>query len=99
MSLAAQRLGLAPGSFPFSSHFADIAGARLHNVDEGSGPVIVMLAHDWGGPIGLAAGFAAPGRLTRFVLGNTWAWPVNGDWHFEWFARLMGGAVGRFGAE
>ena len=57
-----------------------------------------LVAHDWGGPIGLAAAFAEPGRLTRFALGNTWAWPVNGNWHFEWFSRLMGGRFGRVGA-
>jgi len=28
-------------------------------------------------------------------LGNTWAWPVNGDLHFEWFSRLLGGPIGR----
>ena len=59
----------------------------------------VLVAHDWGGPIGLAAAIAQPGRLTRFVLGNTWAWPVNGEWHFEWFSRLMGGPFGRFAAK
>ncbi len=57
-----------------------------------------LVAHDWGGPIGLSAALARPGRLTRFVLGNTWGWPVNGSWHFEWFSRLMGGAIGRWGA-
>lgn len=58
-----------------------------------------LLAHDWGGPIGLAAAIAQPGRLTRIALGNSWAWPVNGDWHFEWFSRLMGGPFGRFAAK
>lgn len=58
-----------------------------------------LLAHDWGGPIGLAAAFAQPGRLTRFALGNSWAWPVDGTWHFEWFSRLMGGTVGELGAK
>ncbi len=57
-----------------------------------------LVAHDWGGPIGLAAAFAEPRRLTRVALGNTWGWPVNGDWHFEWFSRLMGGPLGRVGA-
>lgn len=59
----------------------------------------VLVAHDWGGPIGLAAAIAQPGRLTRFVLGNTWAWPVNGEWHFERFSRLMGGPFGRVAAK
>lgn len=29
--------------FPFESHFVDIAGARVHYVDEGQGPVVLML--------------------------------------------------------
>ena len=57
-----------------------------------------LVAHDWGGPIGLAAALARPGALTRLALGNSWAWPVNGDFHFEWFSRLMGGPIGRLGA-
>jgi len=154
----------SPHLFPFESRFLPVAGARIHYVDEGAGPTLLMLhgnpswsflyrhlimalraeyrciaidlpgfglsdvpeaysflpqdhaarvgdflerldirdatliAHDWGGPIGLAAALSRPGRLTRFVLGNSWAWPVNGLWHFEWFSRLMGGPLGRFGA-
>ncbi len=30
------------------------------------------------------------------MIGNTWAWPVNGDPHFERFSRFMGGPVGGF---
>jgi haloalkane dehalogenase len=164
MTHAETTLHLSPGSFPFESRFLRIGEANLHYVDEGNGPLLVMVhgnptwaflyrhlisalrgqfrcialdlpgfglsdppagfgfrpeehasvvaaflaavdiqdatlvAHDWGGPIGLAAGFSQPGRLTRFIFGNTWAWPVNGIWHFEWFSRLMGGPIGRFGA-
>ena len=58
-----------------------------------------LVAHDWGGPIGLGAMLATNGRLTRLALGNTWAWPVNGDFHFEWFSKLMGGPIGRWGSE
>jgi haloalkane dehalogenase len=57
-----------------------------------------LVAHDWGGPIGLGAAMKT-GRIARLILGNTWAWPVNGDFHFEWFSKLMGGPIGRFGAE
>jgi haloalkane dehalogenase len=158
---ARQRFGLTRELFPFDSRFLEVAGARLHHVDEGSGPVLLMvhgnpawcflyrhvikalcgryrcvaidlpgfglsdapraygytpaeharvlgaaiealnldgaclIAHDWGGPIGLRA-MLDTGRIDRVLLGNTWAWPVNGDWHFEWFARLMGGAPGRW---
>jgi haloalkane dehalogenase len=161
LSEAERRFDLPAGTFPFHSRFCQIGDARLHYVDEGSGPVLFMLhgnptwcfvyrhiimalrpnyrcvaldlagfglsqpppafsyrpqdharlvaaflraldlkhttlvAHDWGGPIGLWAMGATTDRITRLCLGNTWAWPVNGDLHFEWFSRLMGGAVGR----
>ena len=162
---AERRLGLAAGQFPFASRFLDFAGARLHYIDEGQGPILLMLhgnpswsylyrglvlalrdefrciaidlagfglstpppgfsfqpedqapliaalvdhldlndatlvAHDWGGPIGVAATRATGGRIARWRLGNTWAWPVNGDFHFEWFSKLLGGRLGRFLAE
>ena len=160
---ARRKFGLAHDDFPFDSRFVEVAGARLHYIDEGSGPVLLLqhgnpawaflfrhvisalkgqyrciaidlpgfglsdpppgygfapaeharilaaaldaldlrhaclVAHDWGGPIGLRA-MLDTGRIDRVVLGNTWAWPVNGDWHFEWFSRLMGGAAGRWSA-
>lgn len=161
---AERRLNLPPGAFPFQSHYCEVLGARLHYIDEGSGPVLLMLhgnpawsylyrglverlqgkfrcvavdlagfglseppanfsylpedhakliaallerldlrdatliAHDWGGPIGIAAARATDNRITRFCLGNTWAWPVNGDLHFEWFSKLLGGPIGRWAA-
>jgi len=147
--------------FPFQSRFLAVCGNVVHYVDEGTGPVLLMLhgnptwsfvyrqvimalrdsfrcialdypgfglstaatdysyhpgeharivasvieqldlddvtlvAQDWGGPIGLTAALSAPERFTGLVLGNTWAWPVNGDLHFEVFSHLMGGPVGR----
>ncbi len=161
-SAAEEALRLAAGEYPFASRYFEFDGARLHYIDEGSGPVLFMLhgnptwsfvyrklvlalrdryrcivpdlpgfglseppsgfdyrpeshrrfvvgllqhldvrggvliAHDWGGPIGLAAALGDAGRFNRFILGNTWGWPVNGIWHFEWFSRLMGGPIGRF---
>jgi hypothetical protein len=29
--------------YPFESHYADVAGARVHYVDEGSGPPLLLL--------------------------------------------------------
>ena len=58
-----------------------------------------LIAHDWGGPIGLWAMLNTDNRLTALCLGNSWAWPVNGILHFEWFARLMGGPIGRWANE
>ena len=35
-------------------------------------------------------------RFRALAIGNTRAWPVNGDRHFEWFSKLLGGALGGF---
>ena len=37
-----------------------------------------------------------PERVVRLVIANTWAWPVDDDFHFVAFSRLMGGVLGRF---
>ncbi|MDP9387938.1 MAG: alpha/beta fold hydrolase [Actinomycetota bacterium] len=147
--------------FPYESRFVDLDGCRLHYVDEGEGPVLLLLhgnptwsflyrrviarlrhrfrcvaldypgfglssappgyrftpvehagvverfvaelgldsftpvLHDWGGPIGLAVASRHPERVRALVIANTFAWPVDGDRHFEWFSRIMGGDVGR----
>lgn len=56
---------------------------------------VTLVVQDWGGPIGMWAALEHPDRISRFVIGNTWAWPVNGDRHFERFSSVMGGAPGR----
>jgi len=147
--------------FPFESHFVELDGHVVHYVDEGSGPILLMLhgnptwsfvyrdviaslrdrfrcialdypgfglsiaapgyrylpeehaavvvafldrlglshatlvAHDWGGPIGLYAAQQRPDKFERLILANTWAWPMNGDLRAELASRLMGGLVGR----
>ncbi|MFV0373954.1 alpha/beta fold hydrolase [Microbacterium sp.] len=162
VSTAEREFGLTPGQFPFESRFVEMDGARLHYVNEGEGPVLLLIhgnpawsflyrhvirdlstgyrciavdlagfglsrppegfgflpseqaelvrafideldltavtlvAHDWGGPIGLAALTARPDRLAAVSLGNTWAWPVADDRHFRQFSGVMGGPVGRF---
>jgi haloalkane dehalogenase len=42
-SNAERTLGLAPGIYPFESKFVDAAGAHVHYIDEGSGPVLLMV--------------------------------------------------------
>lgn len=67
-------------------------------VDELGLEAYTLVAHDWGGPIGLAAAARRPERLAAVAFANTWAWPVADDPHFARFSALMGGPVGRFGA-
>ncbi|HEX2058810.1 MAG TPA: alpha/beta fold hydrolase [Actinomycetota bacterium] len=56
---------------------------------------VTLMAQDWGGPIGLTVATRQPERFAGFVLGNTWAWPLNGIFHFEAFARVMGSRLTR----
>ncbi len=56
---------------------------------------VTLVVQDWGGPIGLSVAEHSPHRFDSLVIANTWAWPVNGDLHFELFSRLLGGPVGR----
>jgi haloalkane dehalogenase len=56
---------------------------------------VTLVAHDWGGPIGLYAAEQQPNTFERLVLTNTWAWPLNGDLIVELVSRLMGGPIGR----
>ncbi|MFI0357608.1 alpha/beta fold hydrolase [Actinomadura sp. 9N407] len=57
---------------------------------------VTLVGQDWGGMIGLAAVQRRPGIFERLVLANTFAWPVNGVFHFEWFGRIIGGPPFRF---
>lgn len=148
--------------YPFQSRQTEVEGCRLHYIDEGVGPVLLLLhgnptwsflyrdivkglsgrfrcialdypgfglsiardgysfkpaehsriveqfvltlnltdltimVHDWGGPIGLGFAGRQPDRVRALVIGNTWAWPVDGDPHQERFSKLMGGPIGGF---
>ena len=147
--------------YPFEDRYLDADGARVHYVDEGSGPVLLllhgnptwsllyrevisglrdsfrcvavdhpgfglseapagygytpaeharvleqlvveldlrdvtMMVQDWGGPIGFAVATRHSDRFSRFVIGNTWAWPKS-DLGTQIFSRTLGGPVGRF---
>jgi haloalkane dehalogenase len=148
--------------FPYESRFVEIEGHRLHYVDEGSGPTLLLfhgnptwsflyrdiiarlrprfrcvavdypgfglsraadnydflpasharvvdgfvraiglaefavMVQDWGGPIGLWVAAQHAAQVRGLVIGNTWAWPIDGDPHFERFSKLAGGRVAAF---
>jgi haloalkane dehalogenase len=56
---------------------------------------VTLVAHDWGGPIGLATVEQRPAAFESLVLANTWGWPMTGDPKAHVAAHLMGGPVGR----
>jgi haloalkane dehalogenase len=48
---------------------------------------LILMGHDWGGPICLSVGCADPERVSGIVLGNTWFWPS--DRRARMFSRVM----------
>jgi haloalkane dehalogenase len=48
---------------------------------------MLMMGHDWGGPISLSVACANPGRVSGLVLGNTWFWPA--DRRARTFSKIM----------
>lgn len=54
----------------------------------------VLVAQDWGGPIGMAIAAARPERVAGFVIGNTWCWGTTPSMWL--FSKLLGGALGRY---
>lgn len=48
---------------------------------------LIVMGHDWGGPIGLSVATADPDRVAGLVLGGTWFWPA--DRRIRMFSRVM----------
>ena len=59
----------------------------------------ILIAQDWGGPIGLSVAEKHPDKIIGAVLGNTWAWALKGKYQYEGFSWLMGGPIGRWMAK
>lgn len=57
---------------------------------------ITLVVNDWGGPIGMHYAVNHPHNVKRLVVLNTWAWPVDDDFHYVSFSAMMGGPIGRF---
>lgn len=61
-----------------------------------------LVVHDFGGPIGLPLAMSEPTDalarrlVSRMVIMNSWAWPVDDDPRMASGARFIGGGLGRF---
>jgi haloalkane dehalogenase len=82
----------APG---YQFHPADHAQVVGEFVDRLDLQDVTLVMQDWGGPIGLTVALPRRQRFSGLVVANTWAWPLNGDMHFELFSYAMGGPLGR----
>ncbi len=57
---------------------------------------VVIMVQDWGGPIGFNLVQQRPDQFSGLIIGNTWAWPLEGQRRFEVFSWLMGGPIGKW---
>jgi haloalkane dehalogenase len=56
---------------------------------------LTIMVQDWGGPIGFAFAGRRPELVRRFIIGNTFAWPLDDDVRVRRFSGLLGGPIGR----
>ena len=63
---------------------ARVVGEVVDHLDT---PDLIVMGHDWGGPIGRRVAADRSDRVTGLVLGNTWFWPA--DRFFRAFSRVM----------
>lgn len=81
----------APGYRYLPAEHAQVIGAFVDALGLSG---VTLVAHDWGGPIGLAAAQKRPEVFSRLVLTNTWAWPVS-DRLIQIMSYVMGSPIGR----
>ncbi len=81
-----------PSGFGYTPHeYSEAISAFLDHL--GSQRVILVM-HDWGGPIGLSYAVRKTEKIAGMVLCNTWCWPPR--WDARVFSLVMGGAPGRW---
>ncbi len=56
---------------------------------------VVLVVHDWGGPIGASYAAGHPENVAGFVVQNSFAWPAE-DLQARVFSRALGGHVGHY---
>ncbi|RLJ16017.1 alpha/beta hydrolase [bacterium endosymbiont of Escarpia laminata] len=86
-------LSSAPQGYRFTA--AEQAASMVEFVEKLDLWGLTLMVQDWGGPIGFFIAEKHPDRVKGFVIGNSWAWPLerNGQ---KIFSSLMGGWPGQF---
>src|SRR3954454_16300253 len=87
-------LSTAPPGYGFTA--AEHAGALERFVTELDLRDVTMMTQDWGGPIGFAVAGRHPERFSGFVVGNTFAWPMDHKLGARIFSRVLGGPIGGY---
>lgn len=73
-----------PGYRYTPAEHAQVVGELVSRLDLRD---MVVMGHDWGGPIGLSIASSDPERVAGLVIGNTWFWPP--DRPMRRFSRIM----------
>lgn len=96
--IAPDLLGFGLSEKPEDADYRPEAQARrLHALIEHLGlENIVLMVHDFGGPIGLSYAVDRPTHVRALILFNTWMWPLDDDSTTRWASRLFGSRLGRF---
>jgi haloalkane dehalogenase len=96
--IAPDHLGFGQSSRPQSFAYTPEAHADVlaEFVEKLNLTDVTLVVHDFGGPIGLPLALASGSRITRLVLMNTWAWPLDDDPKMARGAKFIGGPIGRF---
>jgi pimeloyl-ACP methyl ester carboxylesterase len=95
--VAPDHLGFGLSDKPADADYRPAAHARnLERLIEALGlRDVVLVVHDFGGPIGLSYAVEHPENVRALVLLNTWMWSLAGT-PAERASRMLSGAVGRF---
>jgi pimeloyl-ACP methyl ester carboxylesterase len=95
--IAVDHLGFGRSDKPAGADYRPAAHARrLEELVERLGlKNIVVVVHDFGGPIGLSYAIQHADNVRGLVLFNTWMWSLAGT-PAERISRLFSGSIGRF---
>jgi haloalkane dehalogenase len=78
-------LSVRPPGYGYTpAEHAAVVGELVRELDLSE---LIVMGHDWGGPIGTSVASSEPGRVSGLVLGNTWFWPP--DRRARTFSRVM----------
>jgi len=96
--IAADHLGFGLSERPAGFAYTPEAHAAVlaEFVDRLDLEPLILVVHDYGGPIGLPICLDRPGRVSRIVLINTWMWSFSDDPAMARKGRVAGSRFGRF---
>ena len=96
-SIALDHLGFGLSDRPMAVSYTPEAHARrLAEFVRGLGlSEVILVVHDYGGPIAFPLALDGTVRVRQLVILNSWMWPFDDDDEMRRRARLAGGAFGR----